>query len=1282
MNKMTKVSSKLRRLMPAALITLLVLIIAGVPLLAREEAPTAPDQDPDFSQVDDPLNGELQLFTVDDLLIARTKPENSKTQSQINNYILETANETISKQSLRTVATPDCYIVKDNLQPGVQLARQPQQTRIGRFFNLPYDVIVTLLPSEQASGQDCTAGSGEDNMALNVQDIKTSDSIDATFSLADTSTAVALEDFTLDGFDDLFILTNDEALAATAVDINDKSKGLKFGSTVALGSLPGAVGNPITGDFNHDGLRDAAWYGGGNVHFATVCPGSVEDTICENKNTLDVILNSNPLAHSNMVAITSGNYSSYEGTGLLVITSPPFNADDPTRFDAYWYQFDNNWDPIGGQEISSLQFFSSSIVDVADHAMAVSAKLDWLGGTDQAIVAVQGEIFGAGGNTDSVVLDLTVLTFDAATNKMTGHSTGLFDEHNTGFLSPSNPPWLNGLAVGRFAAIGDNPDDTDFNLQIAVLRNDKKIHFFSVDPSSNDYKPASLSTVAIDSSLGLNNMPTVGFLGNPEPYPRNWLSAGDLQGRSARLGGPTVIRMSSHSQPSVILGAPPMHVDYILPDQSTASEWQVVNFSAVPDTYNSSYSMSETSSNQSSDTSTTSYTYATTEQAGGKFKIKVPVVGSIGGSITKTAENKNEDVKSDYSFVQNEFKYDASTTTGFGDEIWYDQSSFNIYLYPVIGQTICPADEPSCSAGEEEQLYIMYSGPNSSGTGPGPGAATEWYQPIHEPGNIFSYPWSETMLAQQITGGIDLLTSPQHFYTDDSTQAQNLSWSESQQEAQTAGTTNTQSYETNYSLTGGKQIGEAVDLNLSGNLDYNESTAISNLNKSSSSIGASQGVTIEKPGTFQTFGLYQYRVEPYIFGRVPSAGHVDKLTHSEDISTVGPLQAAYTVDPLDSQAGSWWVSDDSPYQQHIDVALNHPMRWQLDDPTGSQTTLNCLSAGGARDNCMEINQPNAADLWNSQFYWMRGLLVTVGGVDGPQRFQATEGDEVTLQARVYNYSFKDMSSESKIKVRFYRQQINGTTPTGDSVLIAEKTIDSLPGFNSQNSPQTANWTTATTDFDTSGLGDSYHIFWVVVWAEDGSGDLVPELQGHGLSAKPGTLTAVGDVPLEMVTLDGERMTFSNNVGYLHSKFYIAKESPSPNASVSDPQLEIVGAKATPSTVQPGERVIISAHIYSQGAAADGIHVQFFPSEAEWRAHQDDPLLPPPRPFDVELLPHIGKGRTDRLEVPYRAIDCGQQEVLIVAQAGATGEQATATASYSNGPCQAYSPVVALGTAVK
>ena len=242
------------------------------------------------------------------------------------------------------------------------------------------------------------------------------------------------------------------------------------------------------------------------------------------------------------------------------------------------------------------------------------------------------------------------------------------------------------------------------------------------------------------------------------------------------------------------------------------------------------------------------------------------------------------------------------------------------------------------------------------------------------------------------------------------------------------------------------------------------------------------------------------------------------------------------------------------------------------------------------------------------------------------------------------------------------------------MLISQEATGPLPAFNSQTEPSQPNYTVVTTSLDTSTLGGTYQIFWVLVWVEDSAGNMIAELPGHGLSAKPGSLATIGDVPLEEVTLDGATKTFSNNVGYLHSKFYIAPQT-TQAPPTTDPVLSINNVQISPVTPAPGERVIVSADIFSVAAPADAVHVRLFPSAAAWDAHRADPSRPQPKPFDVELLPFIANGKSDRLEVPYQTNMCGKQEILIAARAAGTDEFATATATFDNGPCLVYYPVM-------
>ncbi len=1243
-----------------ALVILVLLGFAAKPAFA---------QDFNFGTIDDPLNGDYELFTVDDLVVARTNPENNNTTSSALNYILETENYTISSQSILDADNPPCWMTS---------GPQPQQTRIGRFFAYSYDVMVTLVAyGVTATGGGCTAPAGQPNMALHIQSTQNGANTATPFTMSASNTAVAMDDFNQDGFEDLFIMSDAEVLVATANDVTDSNQGMSFGPKTALPSSNyAAISDPATGDFNKDELEDVAWIAKDQtVHFATVCPGDVAGTVCAGAAPGQVILDplqsratviSTPIQPAQCfasafgrsgVALTAGDFAGDGSDDLLTanLAGSSFNCYNY----AYWWEFDGNFSVVGGKANANILVEAGNYLDV----YAAAASLDWFGGSVQAVLSGGRTV----GSTDcwQRVESVIVITFDSNTNTMASESTSNIDPTcmDPGANYPQLP-WMNGMAVGRFASIPDNPNtETDFNLQIATLLNNGTVHIYKVSAPTN-YKPALASTTTLEAGLGLNLRPTTGPT-NQSPF--NWLVSGDLQGRSGRLGPPTIVRVNNHSQPSVILGAPPMHLDYILPDPSTTTETQIVNFTAAPDSYNSAYAVSESTTTQSSDTNTSSYSFAYSESAEEKFKLKIPVIPEIQGSFKQAWEQKGENTTSNYSFTQGEFSFNASTTTGFSDEIWYSTNDFNVYFYPVLGQTVTVTD--TVGGTSEQPLYVSFSGPSdSTQMTPVAGASVEWYQPVHEPGQIFSYPWSSQQLAER-ESGLSLLTSanPEAFFTDDSGTTQTLNWSQSSGADQTTGSSHTHSFETDNSISIGGIPDEGSGLELTGSFDYNNSTATSTLNQSSTTVGESTGITIDKPKFPAAYGsLYQYIVRPFIFGQTPNPGVVQDLSLGTDIATTGPLRTAYVANPKDPQSGSWWSSDVSPYTQSIDVALNHPQRWNFTfGYTGSG--LACMA-----NDCATPAQPLPGDLWNSQFYHMRGLFITLGGASGPQRTQATVGDDVFLQAWVYNYSLKDMPAGSTIHTRFYRQEIDNTTATGDSVLINEVVTDPLPGFNSDAAPDAPNWTTVMTSFEaTSDMADTNFIFWVVVWAEDAEGAMIGELPGHGLTELPGTLATIGDVPLETVSIttafgDQEQTSFTNNVGMFKQKFYIAP-APVPGAQTPAPGVPVVENAQAMAAPQLGSAMyLVSADIRAAGGPVEGTEVLLY---------DGDPADRKSRVLDVDVLPFIAAGEIDVFSVNFAADHCGTNRLVIVARSSATN-RTQQTLTFDVSPCPPiYLPII-------
>jgi hypothetical protein len=99
----------------------------------------------------------------------------------------------------------------------------------------------------------------------------------------------------------------------------------------------------------------------------------------------------------------------------------------------------------------------------------------------------------------------------------------------------------------------------------------------------------------------------------------------------------------------------------------------------------------------------------------------------------------------------------------------------------------------------------MFSGPDSRTQARVAVANLEWYQPVQEPGNVFSYPWNLTQLQAQYPdcsppapgSCMSLLTSsePTAFFPDDGVLVWQAQWQSGNSQSVTSGSVNTISWE-------------------------------------------------------------------------------------------------------------------------------------------------------------------------------------------------------------------------------------------------------------------------------------------------------------------------------------------------------------------------------------------------------------------------------------------------------------------------------------------------------
>jgi hypothetical protein len=1244
--------------------------------------------EPDFSDVSDILLGERHLLRTEDLLIT-LDTGNQSTGSQFKNLHLNTKNLHINQQTSHPVINPKCHLTRpDNLSHSVPF-NNVIHSRLGRLFDLDHDVSVTLAPAASNYGQGCHGLLG-----LYIKD--PADSANNSLTVVENSspmwTQLLLADFDQDGFDDVFQNHGGGYAIHTASHLQKPADGLK---RVAFQGIPGDVSAllspPVAGDFNGDGAMDIAWLASQpkdnspiSIYLISVCPRpgvEINGNTCQRpfqvipvssvdyaQQAIDTGARLNWPSPGcsgcpdsmNQFALAAGNFdgrfTAMSGTHRDELV---FVRSDQWQLEVTAYRLGVDLKPQEPPKKTVFKDFKSHGFHLTSGPIQPFSTLDQL-----ALISVDDNI--------NVHNQLAVIRFASdlqASWHVLDTSAAVFNRPGTVY----GYAIANGIAMGRF----DPPQqggDRDSHSQVAVLydvRNDAPVpnerftvvHIYTLggvaDPAPK-FKSEYVAAKQLFTSPGIMSVAAP-------------LQAGDIQGRTLLLGEPDTFQVESHLQPNVILGSPPQHVDFITP----AKQHQpvVFNFSAIKKDFHSTYAVQSSNENQSSNRSTTSSGWALKQSSSLAGKTNFGVV-EVSGELRQSLDvaEKNSVGKTFDTFQSKSF--DASTTTGLGDQLWYSSRRMNVFIYPVLGKYRCPDDRDSCEIDEREPMTVVFSGPdniraNISATG----RNLEWYQPVHVPGQLFTYPWNQQQLLLQ---NPDLQTLSQTntgaFFTDDSSTTRKINWKGSSKSSQSVG------FSSSWTLGGGTSVAvgtpeetykKAGGVKGAFNFDMSYSHGLESLNTDSSQIGTSTGIAIKKPGSFPNPGNYQFLLEPFVFGSDDQIQRSGNLKPDGDILTRGPLQTAFTADPTDPNSGSWWSS--SPYRQHSDVGFGFPARWEIGN--SNQTDLIDKATACIGGECAVMDNPDSSDLWNSSFFWLRGFYIRANG-EGPQRTAAHSGDRLQLSVRVYNHSLKDMNQGQRIKVRFFGQpwnhQTNQPLAGSTSFLIGEDNLPALPGFASSEDP---NWRMAHTWFDTTrcggqACGGNYYVFWAVVWTVDGQQQLVrQELPGHGLNQDMETtelntllsqqtpemqrLFTVADHGLMEQTLTQDKVTtsFSNNLGFYHQVFFIhnhdlpawqSKRAASSNHAQTQGQAGIRSMRLAQNNITAGQEVTVTIELSSQGHSNDALQLMLYQHGPDQSAGQ---LL------DHEIITHIKANDRYQVRLPIRPEGCGNQRIQAVLNPG-------------------------------
>ncbi len=632
--------------------------------------------------------------------------------------------------------------------------------------------------------------------------------------------------------------------------------------------------------------------------------------------------------------------------------------------------------------------------------------------------------------------------------------------------------------------------------------------------------------------------------------PKLVVATGDFDGDSVILGEPDHWVIQDHPDFSAVIAEPPKHIDYIKEtEEGSPTELNVSRKGGAPDTTDATfftkYEYTKETDTETTDKSGTDYDWGVKTEVEIERDFGIPKIGEVKAKIDASAGHDYDKKKEEWNSVYQKTEVGKELKAINDDYLVYRSKNIHVWRYPIIGET-----EVETEDGKKGQLYMQMTFPSDKVTYNIEGRTVEWYQPVHESGNIFSYPWDKS----QIENLGDIKTVNNTFATGGNEATFFIDWTNAGTDGVEVSTEKKVGVDASVSL-GGEILKAKTQVKVKGHYDKTWSS----LHTSETTNSQSHGISIFKCPFDDS---YAYQFSPFIY----------------ENSKLGVLQVDYTVDPLATTAKDWWNLN---YKQLPDLALNLPSRWHSADGVDWEFNKGGLS-----------------------FQKMKGLFFLDS--DGkPFGYSIEEGKPVTVKARVYNYSFVDVS-DVEVKIEGQYDECNATK-TDNRFKIDTVTIPSIQGFeNASNNP---NWKYAEVVFDTTGRAEKYYCFWVTV----DPADKIQEMANHD---------------------NGD--TYENNKGYFGITLYVTAQSGS-TGSIPEGDLfhEVIISNDAP---VEGEAVLITANVYAADRDFSHVSVYFY----------DDDPDEGGKLFDIELIPYIVAGGSYTVSVPYKTYGkVGTHEIYVV-----------------------------------
>ncbi len=488
-------------------------------------------------------------------------------------------------------------------------------------------------------------------------------------------------------------------------------------------------------------------------------------------------------------------------------------------------------------------------------------------------------------------------------------------------------------------------------------------------------------------------------------------AAWDRDGNSVWLGSPIHLVVYDLIKPEYIIQEPPKHTYWWPPNATDPADGQIIDvsrkfgfFVELSDEENLDYSFMH----QDQTDWTIGGSLAVTAKASVTTGVDAGIFGKA--SVTGSTSVKGK-VGYDYNENVDEYEsnYRSQTTTFTGqtnadDFVIADLTRMDIWRYPVSG----------IDFGDGLNSFWEIVFPGDTITGRGGGLTFDWYEPIHENGNILSYPpltgnsytpqdccaeFTFLENSKEVSEAIPFL-APTRLGWDGTSGSIALNFSETTGEGSTKSYTHKLAESLDVQVgykAEGKSLGTKVSAEVTVDANISNSNSWADVDTESASTNNSTGFKLVKQ-VGNTNQSYFFMPQFYL-------------------AQSGTTKVSYAVDPLGTGAAFW----PSTYGQLPDPALNLPRRFSPTTPIRNDQIVWVVNpeddAKRMRGLFFRYNTPDET-----------GIFPLIAGA-------ATDGDILRVEADVYNYSVAQGFAGMNIAFQAVRYNAATNSEIGEPVTL-------------------------------------------------------------------------------------------------------------------------------------------------------------------------------------------------------------------------------------------------------